>query len=447
MKEKFLFLPILILTCAIPIFAQDGFDADRAQIWRNFNKGNWQQFDFAKRKLTRTRLRQFKKDTAVVQLELLRGVLFGKRGRIFKERIIQDYLEKQSWYKPSRNYSNKVLTRIERDNLDLIRIAEAERHDFVEPGDMRVWEAKLITGDNLRTYTGAELAILIAEIEAIHGKTFLNEEWLQKYFDERYWYKRNPAYSASVLTPTDRKNLEKLVAEKEKGRKTAVSIGDMDNFQTVLLTEDKLKGLTMLELRMIREEFWARHGKKFDAPGIRSHFEWRDWYKPAKNQKLVKLNKIEEQNISLIEAYEAKIRERLSTELLNDDTLGELFTEDLRVLRNEIYARHGRVFKDADCKRISPPKAGTNPIRISKTNCSARWKARTSKKLKPPRRWQSASSSSSKADKIELMFPRAGNTHTKIKTCQTAVSDVSNEHGRPHTKQWNSFYAPVDGNW
>ena len=85
----------------------------------------------------------------------------------------------------------------------------------------------------MRDYTGAELTILIAEIEAIHGKTFPNEEWLQKYFDERYWYKRNPAYDASTLSEIERKNIERLTEEKNKGRHTAISIGDMDNFQNV----------------------------------------------------------------------------------------------------------------------------------------------------------------------------------------------------------------------
>jgi hypothetical protein len=243
-----------------------------------------------------------------------------------------------------------VLTRIERANLDLIRIAEASKHSFLEPGDMRIWQAKLLIDDNLREYSPAELSILIAEIEALHGKTF-TEEWLQKYFNERYWYQPNRAYSGEALNETERKNLERLLAEKEKGRKTAISIGDMENFQNTPLTEDKLAGLSMLELRILREEFWARRGKKFDAPGVRQYFEWRDWYKPAKDQKTVKLSRIEQQNVTLLESYEAKLRQRLSTDLLTDDALGELFAEDLRVLRNEIYARHGRVFKDVELQK------------------------------------------------------------------------------------------------
>jgi hypothetical protein len=333
---------------AAAAFAQDV--NTRNDRWKEFNKFNFDKVDFSKTKLTRARLARLRNEDTVDDLALLRGVVFGKRGRIFKEHSIQDYLEKQAWYKPNKAFSNSVLTRIERANLDLIRIAEASKHSFLEPGDMRIWQAKLLVDDNLREYSPAELSILIAEIEALHGKTF-TEEWLQKYFNERYWYQPNPAYSGEALNETERKNLERLTAEKEKGRKTAISIGDMENFQNTPLTEDKLAGLSMLELRILREEFWARRGKKFDAPGVRQYFEWRDWYKPAKDQKTVKLSRIEQQNVTLLESYEAKLRQRLSTDLLTDDALGELFAEDLRVLRNEIYARHGRVFKDVELQK------------------------------------------------------------------------------------------------
>ena len=341
------------------VFAQNAFaqtdlsdyEQARREGWKAFDKQNWQKFDFTKRKITRAQLEKLDVSAAFSQLELLRGVVFGKRGRVFKERSIQDYLEKQAWYKPNPKFTNALLTRMERDNLDLIRLAEAERHESIEPGDMRIWQTKLIEEVNIRSYTPAELTILIAEIEAVHGKTFPEEEWLQKYFDERYWYKRNPNYAPTVLSEIERKNLEKLFAQKSEGRNTAISIGDMENFQDVLLTEDKLKGLTLMELRMIRNEFWARRGKKFDTPGIRQYFAWRDWYKPAKNQKTVKLGAIEEQNVNLIAGYEAKLREKLSTEVLTEDTLGGLFTEDLRILRNEIYARRGRVFKDRELQK------------------------------------------------------------------------------------------------
>jgi len=357
MRSKKLLLLAIALLCASTVTAQDPEVTAR---WRDFNKNNFHQLNFATTRLTKARIAKLKEDDTADDFALLRGVVFGKHGRIFKERSIQDFLEKQAWYKPNKSYSNTALKPIERANLDLIRITEAEKHSYIEPGDMRVWRAKLITDDNLREYSGAELTILAAEIEALRGKLF-SEEWLQKYFDERYWYKRNPAYDPAVLTAIERKNIERLLAEKEKGRKTAISIGDMDNFQKVLLTEDKFAGLSILELRILREEFYARRGKKFDAPGIRDYFAWRDWYKPAKNQKLVKLNATEQKNVDLLAAYEATLREKLATELVKDDTLGAMFAEDLRVLRNEVYARHGRIFKDKELQKYFETQAWYKP--------------------------------------------------------------------------------------
>ena len=340
--------------------AQDIDIAARNARWREFNKFGFDKMDFAKVRLTKAKLAHLKTDENTDDFALLRGVVFGKRGRVFKERSIQDYLEKQPWYKANPSYGNRMLTPIERTNLDLIRIAEAEKHQSVEPGDMRIWKTKLVTDDNMRYYTSAELTILAAEIEAIHGKTF-SEEWLQKYFDERYWYKRNPAYDAAVLTAIERKNIAKFIDAKEKERKTAISIGDMGNFQNVLLTEDKFAGLSLLELRILREEFWARHGKKFDAPGIRDYFAWRDWYKPAKNQKAIKLNATEQKNVDLLATYEAKVREKLATEEITAETLGAMFAEDLRVLRNEVYARHGRIFKDPELQKFFTAQAWYKP--------------------------------------------------------------------------------------
>ena len=90
----------------------------------------WQTVNFSKQKLTKTQIAKLD----IEQLQILRGIVFGKRGRIFKEKTIQDYLTKQSWYKPKENFSNDVLTKTERDNLDVIRLAEAAVHDSSSAG-------------------------------------------------------------------------------------------------------------------------------------------------------------------------------------------------------------------------------------------------------------------------------------------------------------------------
>ena len=347
MKRKLIISLVFVFVFGAVGLAQDEFDAEKKQAWKEFDKKGWDKFDFAKKKITKVQLDKLKSDGVVDELALLRGVVFGKRGRIFKERTIQDYLEKQTWYKPKANFTNAVLTKIERDNLDLIRLKEAEQHTSVKPGDLRYWQTKEIPEDNLYTESPADWRIMIAEIEAIHGKRFDDEPWLQKYFEERYWYKAKANYSQTVLNDMERKNLEKLNAKRNEDRKVAIAVGDMDKFQNVLLTEELLKGLSMNDLRLIRNEFWARRGRKFTTPGFKQVFEWRDWYKPAKDQTKVKLNAVEEKNVKIIEREEARLRDKISTEPITQEMVDGLFIEDLRVLRNEIYARRGRVFKDA----------------------------------------------------------------------------------------------------
>ena len=343
MKIKLIIFFMIVLTAA-NAFAQDTMK-------------KWQNFDYAKQKIKPAELVKLDHE----QLQLVRGVVFGKRGRIFKEKQIQEFLEKQTWYKPKASFSNAVLTGIERDNLDLIRLAEAERHDIVEPGDLRLWQTKEIPDDKIYSETAAGWRILIAEIEAIHGKRFDDEPWLQKYFEERYWYKPKAGYSSSVLTAIERKNLENLLAKRSENGKTSVSLGDMDKFQNVPLTEELLKGLSLNDLRLIRNEFWARRGRKFVTPGFRQYFEWRDWYKPLKVQSKVKLGAVEEQNVKLIETVEAKMREKIALEPITEEMVSGLFVEDLRVLRNEIYARRGRVFKDAGLQKYFITQAWYQP--------------------------------------------------------------------------------------
>lgn len=318
---------------------------------------SYQKLDFTKTALKRADLNKLESE----DLSLLRGIVFGKRGRVFKEQTIQNYLQKQAWYKPNQNFSNNILTAAERKNIDLIREAESAKHDSIQPGDLRFWQTRAFTTEQVYANTAAEWRVMIAEVEAVHGKTFADEPWLQKYFEERYWYKANPNYTAAALSAIEKKNIQTLSEARDKDRKVAVSPGDMDKFQNVLLTEDLLKGATLNDLRIMRNEFWARRGKAFVTPGFKSFYEFQDWYKPLKDQSKVKLNDTEKANVALVQNYENKLRERVSSEILEPETFQGLFVEDLRVLRNEIYARHGRIFKDAELQKMFEAMAWYKP--------------------------------------------------------------------------------------
>jgi len=298
--------------------------------------------DYSKQAVSREQL----KDLELYELKYLRGVVFGRRGRVFKDREIQSYLKEQPWYKPDPNFSNASLNQTERANLDLIRELEAEKHDVIEPGDLRWWQTREMTEENLGTHSSAEWHILRAEVEAVRGKRFDDEPWLQQYFEDRYWYKADPGYDARALTKMERANLTAIDAAQRKQRHAAISPGDMEHFEKRFVTDEMLKGLSLHELRLLRNEVYARRGRQFRTEWLSQYFYSQPWYDPREDYAEPELSDIERKNIETIVAYERKVKDSLSTQPIAAGLLEGMFLEDASKLRNEIYARHGRVFKD-----------------------------------------------------------------------------------------------------
>lgn len=301
-----------------------------------------ESFDFAKQMLQPKQLA----DLEAWELELLRGVVFGRHGRIFKDPQIKNYLAERAWYKPDPQFKNSVLNDIEHKNLDLIRIAEAEKHDQIQPGDMRYWQARLIPKDKLGEHSAAEWRILRAEIEAIHGRRFDDQPWMQEYFTERYWYEPSDNYDAKQLSDIERRNIAAIDAAQKKQRQVGVSPGDMALFQTTPVSEELLRGLGLYELRLLRNEVYARRGRNFQTAWLAQYFYGQSWYEPSESFSDADLTGVEKQNVETIVRYENRLKEELSTKPVSQKLLDGLFLEDARKLRHEILARHGKVFKD-----------------------------------------------------------------------------------------------------
>ncbi|HEX8097958.1 MAG TPA: YARHG domain-containing protein, partial [Pyrinomonadaceae bacterium] len=91
---------------------------------------------------------------------------------------------------------------------------------------------------------------------------------------------------------------------------------------------------------------YARHGRRFGPEWLQQYFDSQPWYEPNEKPTKIELSAIEQQNLETIVRYENRIHESLGTKLVPKAVLEGLFLEDARKLRNEIYARHGKVFKD-----------------------------------------------------------------------------------------------------
>ena len=328
-KSFVLFVTLLVLSCGTVLAQQDPMESLKT-------------IDFSKTSLKQAQVQKLSPE----DLKLLRGIVFGRHGRVFKDGEIKSYLEEQSWYKPNPDFKNSMLNDIERRNLDLIRIAEAAKHETIQPGDMRYWVNRQIPARKLGKHSGAEWKVLLAEIEAIHGKRFNDEPWLQQYFEERYWYSPSDKYDAKKLTVIERKNLEILSGAQKRQRKVALLPGDMQFFENKAITEQMLQGLSLHELRLLRNEVYARHGRMFRADWLQQYFFFQPWYTPDENFKDEELSGNDKLNVETIVKYENKIHQELGTKPITQALLEGLFIEDASQMRQEIYARRGKVFKE-----------------------------------------------------------------------------------------------------
>ena len=324
-RFSFLFTAVLIVN-SLSVHAQDSMQ-------------RWQSFDFATTALKPADIAKL----PLEDLKLMRGIVFGRHGRVFKDAEIKSYLEAQDWFKPNPDFNNSLLNVTESKNLDLIRVAEASKHPTVQPGDMRYWVTRPLTPKKLGVHSGAEWRVLRAEVEAIHGKRF-GEAWLQQYFDERYWYKPSDKYNAKSLSPLEQKNLDTIAAAQKKSRKVALAPGDMELFENKLIVASMLHGLSLNELRLLRNEVYARHGRQFQAPWLSQYFFGQPWYVPDENFKDEELSGADKTNVETIVAYEKQIHDELGTKPITRSLLDGLFVEDAVKMRQEIYARRGKVF-------------------------------------------------------------------------------------------------------
>ena len=324
-----LVLLVLLSFMSITAAAQDTMDALK-------------ELDFGKTSIKQAQAQKLE----MYDLKLLRAIIFGRHGRVFKDNDIKAYLDEQPWYKPNADFKNSMLSDVERRNLDVIRIAEASKHETIQPGDMRYWRDRPITPRKLGKHSGAEWKVLVAEVEAIHGKRFDDDPWLQQYFEERYWYFPNDKYDSKKLTAVEQKNLAMLSDAQKKQRKVALLPGDMEFFENRTIAEQMLHGLSLHELRLLRNEVYARHGRMFRAEWLQQYFFSQPWYAPDENFKDEELSGNDKLNVETIVKYENRIHQELSSKPITRALLEGLFLEDASQMRQEIYARHGKVFKE-----------------------------------------------------------------------------------------------------
>lgn len=96
-----------------------------------------------------------------------------------------------------------------------------------------------------------------------------------------------------------------------KDKETAILQNSEDyvfpNSNTQLLTEADLQGKTTEQLRIARNEIYARHGRKFNDETLQNYFNSKSWYSGTVEANAFDegvLNEIEKKNADFISSYE-----------------------------------------------------------------------------------------------------------------------------------------------
>lgn len=102
--------------------------------------------------------------------------------------------------------------------------------------------------------------------------------------------------------------VQEPVAEESAVEKTEKSEYIFANSDKKLLTKKQLRKYTKKQLRLARNEIYARYGVKFDDKELNAHFSSMSWYEPKitidEFYDTLELNYIEEKNVALIREIE-----------------------------------------------------------------------------------------------------------------------------------------------
>jgi len=84
----------------------------------------------------------------------------------------------------------------------------------------------------------------------------------------------------------------------------ALGVGRFPQTSLHLLGDGDFAGLTCPDLRLMRNEIYARHGHIFVSPDMRDHFAAQPWYTPQVADATGLLTAVEKENIALVTKQE-----------------------------------------------------------------------------------------------------------------------------------------------
>lgn len=111
--------------------------------------------------------------------------------------------------------------------------------------------------------------------------------------------------SGDSLSGGDSRGTDSTESREETGNEDYI----LPDSSTRLLTEADLAGLSKEELRLARNEIYARHGRRFDDAGLQSYFDGKSWYSGTIDPEDFSeslMTETEKSNLELIQQYEQR---------------------------------------------------------------------------------------------------------------------------------------------
>lgn len=204
---------------------------------------------------------------------------------------------------------------------DMVEESEDEGYVFADSN------SRYLTETEITRLSWEEKVEAFYEIPARKGAIF-NDGELQDLFEQKKWYKplvEENEFNLATLNEYENYNMQ-LIQRVLQGEpksdmgSTATTTEDRNNVEyeisadyilpdsdTRFLNEGELSGLTKEELRLARNEIYARHGRKFESEDLNQYFSSQPWYNgylTAEEFDDSVLNEYEKVNLDLIKSME-----------------------------------------------------------------------------------------------------------------------------------------------
>lgn len=119
----------------------------------------------------------------------------------------------------------------------------------------------------------------------------------------------SPPVTPPPVASVNRNSAPPPQIEQDSGDRPSSGIASKDRAEAKilsggLLSSRDLEGISQLELRLLRNTIYARHGRIFDRPEMRRYFSRRPWYTPRPGYRDSDLTRIDQANIRMILAAE-----------------------------------------------------------------------------------------------------------------------------------------------